>query len=131
MKYLQPTANPSGAYPAPQSNPFKNAIPLTDEQTQMVVDYNGFVTITSHEEVIVEDFTKTVYEVTPNLEAWEAWKATLPPDPEPEPTPTLDERVSTLETTKADQTDVDELNEALNMILTGYTGEEAADETGA
>ena len=54
-----------------------------------------------------------------------------PPEPEPEPTPTLDERVSTLETTKADQTDVDELNEALNMILTGYTGEEAADETGA
>lgn len=51
--------------------------------------------------------------------------------PEPEPEPTLDERVSTLETTKADQTDVDELNEALNIILTGYTGEEAADETGA
>ena len=125
--YLNSNPNPSGAYPAPQSNPFKGAIPLTDEQAQMVVDYNGFVTITSS----VEDFTKTVYEVTPNLEAWEAWKATLPPDPEPEPTPTLDERVSTLETTKADQTDVDELNEALNMILTGYTGEEAADETGA
>ena len=54
-----------------------------------------------------------------------------PPPPEPEPEPTIDQRVSTLETTKADQTDVDELNEALNMILTGYTGEEAADETGA
>ena len=53
------------------------------------------------------------------------------PPPEPEPEPTIDQRVSTLETTKADQTDVDELNEALNMILTGYTGEEAADETGA
>ena len=54
------------------------------------------------------------------------------PEPEPEPAPpTLDERVSALETTKANQTDVDELNEALNMILTGYTGEEAADETGA
>ena len=53
------------------------------------------------------------------------------PPPEPEPEPTLDDRVSTLEATKADQTDVDELNEALNMILTGYTGEEAADETGA
>lgn len=85
MKYLQPTANPSGAYPAPQSNPFKGAIPLTDEQAQMVVDYNGFVTVTSHEETIVEDFTKTVYEVTPNLEAWEAWKAEQPPEPEPEP----------------------------------------------
>ena len=53
------------------------------------------------------------------------------PPPPPAPEPTLDERVSALETTKADQTDVDELNEALNMILTGYTGEEAADETGA
>ena len=52
------------------------------------------------------------------------------PPPEPEPEPTLDERVSALENTKADQTDVDELNEALDMILTGYTGEEAADEAG-
>ena len=52
------------------------------------------------------------------------------PPPEPEPEPTLDDRVSSLETTKADQTDVDELHEALDMILTGYTGEEAADEAG-
>ena len=84
MKYLTPTPNPSGAYPAPQSNAFPGAIPLTDEQAQMVVDYNGFVTITSHEETIVDDFMKTVYEVTPNTEAWEAWKASLPPEPEPE-----------------------------------------------
>lgn len=86
MKYLQPTPNPSGAYPSPQSNAFPGAIPLTDEQAQTVVDYNGFVTITSHEETIVDDFTKTVYEVMPNLEAWEAWKESLPPEPEPEPT---------------------------------------------
>ena len=52
------------------------------------------------------------------------------PPHEPEPEPTLDDRVSTLEATKADQTDVDELNEALNMILTGYTGEEATDAEG-
>lgn len=51
------------------------------------------------------------------------------PEPEPEPH-TLDERVSSLETTKADQTDVNELNEALNMLLTGYTGEEATDAEG-
>lgn len=86
MKYIQANPNPSGAYPAPQSNAFPGAIPLTDEQAQMVVDYNGFVTITSHEETIVDDFTKTVYEVTPNLEAWEAWKEEQPPEPEPEPT---------------------------------------------
>ena len=53
------------------------------------------------------------------------------PEPEPDPAQTIDERISTLETTKANQTDVDELNEALNMILTGYTGEEGTDETGA
>lgn len=52
------------------------------------------------------------------------------PPPAPDPEPTLDERVSALETTKADQTDVDELNEALDMILTGYTGEEGTDEAG-
>ena len=43
------------------------------------------------------------------------------PESEPEPEPTLDERVTSLETSKADQTSVDELNEALNMILTGVT----------
>ena len=85
MMYLQPIPNSDGSYSAPQSTFFKNAIPLTDEQAQMVVDYNGFVTITSQEEIIVDEFTRTVYFVTPDLEAWEAWKATLPPEPEPEP----------------------------------------------
>lgn len=82
MKYLIPTPNPSGAYPAPKSNAFPGAIPLTDEQAQMVVDYNGFVTITSHEEEYEEGFFRTVYTVEPNLEAWEAWKASLPPEPD-------------------------------------------------
>lgn len=43
------------------------------------------------------------------------------PEPQPEPEPTIDERVTALETEKANQTDVDELNEALNMILEGTT----------
>lgn len=86
MIYLTPRPNPSGAYPAPQSNPFPGAIPLTDEQAQMVVDYNGFVTITSSEEEYEEGFFRTVYTVEPNTEAWEEWKESLPPEPEPEPT---------------------------------------------
>ena len=45
----------------------------------------------------------------------------LPPDPKPEPGPTLEERVGNLEQSKANQADVDELHEALNMILTGVT----------
>lgn len=86
MIYLTPRPNPSGAYPAPQSNAFPGAIPLTDEQAQMVVDYNGFVTITSSEEEYEEGFFRAVYTVEPNMEAWEAWKESLPPEPEPEPT---------------------------------------------
>ena len=78
MKYIRDTPNPSGAYPAPQSNPFPGAIPLEDEQAATVLQYNGFVTITSHEETVVDDFTRTVYTVEPNLEAWEAWKAAQP-----------------------------------------------------
>lgn len=81
MKYLQPTPNPSGAYPAPQSTPFEGAILLTDEQAQTVVDYNGFVTITQEPDPDIEGSSVTV---TPDLEAWEAWKASLPPEPEPE-----------------------------------------------
>ena len=58
-------------------------------------------------------------------------QGTIPePEPEPEPEPTLDDRVTALETEKANQTDVDELNEALDMILTGYAGEEATDAEG-
>ena len=37
--------------------------------------YNGFVTLT-----VVRGMVQS-YE--PNVEAWEAWKATLPPEPEP------------------------------------------------
>ena len=90
MKYIRATPNPSGAYPAPQSNPFEGAIPLTDAQAATVIQYNGFVTITASEEPVApedESITQTVYTVEPDLEAWEAWKASLPPEPEPEETP--------------------------------------------
>ena len=50
MKYIRATPNPSGAYPAPQSNPFPGAIPLADEQAETVLRYNGFVTITSQDD---------------------------------------------------------------------------------
>lgn len=45
----------------------------------------------------------------------------LEDEPKPEPAPTLEERVGSLEKSKANQADVDELHEALNMILTGVT----------
>ena len=43
------------------------------------------------------------------------------PGPEPELPPTLAERVESLETEKADKTAVEELDEALHMILEGAT----------
>lgn len=86
MRYIRATPNPSGAYPAPQSNPFPGSIALTDEQAATLIQYNGFVSITQ------EGATVTV---TPNTEAWEAWKASLP---EPTaPAPSTEDRVATLE----------------------------------
>ena len=84
MKYIRATHNPSGAYPAPQSNPFPGAIALMDEQVATLIQYNGFVSITGEGESVT---------VEPNLEAWDAWKASLPTttEPEPEPEPTTEE----------------------------------------
>ena len=93
MKYVTSTPNPSGAYPAPQSNPFPGCLPLADSQADILVQYNGFVTITQEPDEDVEGSSVTV---TPDLEAWEAWKAEQPPEPEPEPT--VEERVTSLET---------------------------------
>lgn len=86
MQYITQEPNPSGAYPAPQSNPAPGLLPLTDEQAAMVTEYNGFVTITETEEGIT---------VEPNTEAWEAWKSSLPP--ETPTTHTAEERLSALE----------------------------------
>jgi len=78
MKYIRSTPNESGAYPAPQSNLFPDALALTDEQAAQLVAYNGFVTLT------VEDGTVT--SVTPDTASWEAWKSSLLPFTLPEPT---------------------------------------------
>lgn len=84
--YIAPTPNPSGAYPAPQSNPAPSLLPLSDEQAAMVTQYNGFVTITETEDGIT---------VEPNTEAWEAWKASLPPETPTQPA--TEERLAALE----------------------------------
>lgn len=43
MYYIQSNPNPSGAYSAPMTSPFHNAIEITDEQLSMFLEYNGFV----------------------------------------------------------------------------------------
>lgn len=76
MIYIDSKPNPSGAYPNPKNQPFPGCIALTDEQAAAFFEYSGFI--------VVRGGT-----VTPNTEAWEAWKASLPePEPEPEPKPT-------------------------------------------
>ena len=78
LLYVDPAPGASGAYPNPKMQPFPGCIPLTDEQSATFLQYNGFVTITEREEVIEDDFTRTVYDVEPNTEAWEEWKAGQP-----------------------------------------------------
>lgn len=75
MQYIRSTPNPSGAYPAPQSNPFPGCLPLTDGQAAVLIQYNGFVTITQEPDEEIEGSSVTV---APDVEAWEAWKAAQP-----------------------------------------------------
>lgn len=82
MIYIDPAPNTSGAYPNPKNQPFSGCIPLDDEQAAIFFEYNRFVTVENGV-------------VTPNIEAWEAWKASLPPEPSPEPT--LEDRMKAME----------------------------------
>ena len=80
MIYIDKNPNPSGAYPNPKCQPFPGCIPLSDEQAEVFFAYNGFVTLGDDGSV------------TPNTEAWENWKASLPFPEEPEPeVPEVDE----------------------------------------
>lgn len=74
MNYLNRTIHADGSYPAPQSTPAPDLIPLTDEQAAMVVRYSGFVVI----EEETDGSGAITCKVTPNLDAWEAWKAAQP-----------------------------------------------------
>lgn len=64
--YVNSNKNPSGAYPPPMTKPFKGSIPITDEQLNIFLEYNGFVEI-----AVVDD----IAQITPNVSAFEAWKA--------------------------------------------------------
>ena len=68
--YLKDKPNASGAYPAPQVHPGPGTIPINQDQLDMVVQYNGFVSVkTETDEAGAVSMT-----MEPNLEAWEAWK---------------------------------------------------------
>ena len=75
MQYVRSIKNPSGAYPAPQSVPFQGCFSLTESQAAKLLQYNGFVTIAQEPDPEIEASSVTV---TPDLEAWEVWKAAQP-----------------------------------------------------
>ena len=75
MYYINATPNTTGNYGNPQGQLFPNCIKLPDELLSDYLAYNGFVNLTTEGD--------TVTAVEPNTEAWEAWKATLPPEADP------------------------------------------------
>ena len=99
MKIISKDANPSGSYFSPQDWPDSVEIPGGRAVWPSTLDsadfytHNGFVIL--HVEQMEGIDTVASYE--PNTEAWEDWKASLPPNPEPEPEPTLEERVAGIE----------------------------------
>ena len=75
MLIIQKTPNPSGAYPAPQTwtspnIPTTHAVIPDSMDMSVFYEYNGFVRLR-----IVGD---TVFRITPNVAAGEAWKNSLP-----------------------------------------------------
>lgn len=90
MPYIQATPNPSGSYPPAQGDWFPGGIPLTDKQAEVLVQHNGFVAITVEPDPEMDGSAVTV---TPNTEAWEAWKQAEADRPQPEPEPTETERL--------------------------------------
>ena len=82
MNIIRKEPNGSGAYPAPQSwgsitPPTGYAIIPDTVNMSIFYAYNGFVFLT------IEGDTVTGY--TPNVDAWEEWKASLPDPTEEEP----------------------------------------------
>ena len=85
--YIDPTPNPSGAYPSAKNQPFPGCVALTDDQAALFRKYNGFVTMTEGEE------GETV--LTPDAKAWAAWKAA-------QPDPLLEAKAARIAQSKAD-----------------------------
>lgn len=82
MYYIRQTPSHSDGYPAPQSSPAPGLLALPEKFLPMFLENNGFVTLT------IEDSAVTGME--PNLEAWEAWKTSLP-EPTPAPPTALEQ----------------------------------------
>lgn len=85
MKIIPTTPNPSGAYPPIQDGnlsavPEGMAVWPDTLDTADFFAHNGFVTLTVEQVGGVP----TVISYAPDMEAWEDWLVSLPPEPEPE-----------------------------------------------
>lgn len=116
MKIIPAAPNPSGAYPPIQDGNFSvvpegMAVWPDSLDTADFYAHNGFVTLTVEQ----VDGVPTVISYAPDMEAWEDWLVSLPPEPEPEPT--TEERLDTLEAEKADKTEVESIVSAIEKGL--------------
>lgn len=89
MNIIAKNAYESGGHPPIQSwnkadIPEGYAVWPDTVDTSDYYAYNGFVTLTVEQ----VDGVDTVTKYEPNVEAWEAWKESLPPEPALEPTDT-------------------------------------------
>ena len=75
MYYLNNTPTENGNHGNPMGQSFPGCIKLPDELLADYLTYNGFTILTTDGD--------TVTAVEPNTEAWDAWKATIPPEPDP------------------------------------------------
>ena len=118
------TAPPDGWAYIPEDFPLPSTFPrlgsIEAEELTYIRDENGSLVHLTQSDEDDETNGVTIMTVTAMTEG------TLP-DPVPDPTPTMEERITTLETSKANQADVDELTEALDLLLSGDTGEVAAE----
>ena len=80
-----------------------------DVDTSDMQNYCGFVDLTIESGILTK--------ITGNEALYNHYLETLP-EPEPEPEPTLDDRVTTLEDTKADKTDVENIWDELAAAYT-------------
>lgn len=91
MKIIRQIPNDGAAYPPIQEGNFKTvpegyALWPDDLSTEVFYAHNGFVTLT------IQDGAVRSY--VPNLDTWEAWKASLPPEePDTPPAPTEAEQL--------------------------------------
>ena len=75
MYYINNNPNESGNYGNPMGQPFPDCIGLPEELLEDYLNANGFVNATVEDDVVTS--------VEKNIDAWEAWKSTLPPEADP------------------------------------------------